>query len=68
LSSGKTAIILNSQALASEISDESRFIKNIAPPLMEVRSLVGDGLFTVGAILLKENILTFLLSFKGTSP
>lgn len=37
----------NSYQLVNELSNESRFKKSIGTSLTEVRSLVGDGLFTV---------------------
>ncbi|KAJ7692444.1 cytochrome P450 [Mycena rosella] len=43
---GTTIISINSYALAHEVSDETRFKKIIAAGLLEVRKVVGDGLFT----------------------
>jgi cytochrome P450/NADPH-cytochrome P450 reductase len=46
---GNTIVVVNSQALVNELSDESRFQKAINPPLRQVRNLVSDGLFTAQA-------------------
>ncbi|KAJ7851068.1 fatty acid hydroxylase [Mycena olivaceomarginata] len=43
---GTTIISINSYALANEVSDEKRFKKQVAGGLLEVRNLVGDGLFS----------------------
>ena len=45
---GRPVVFVNSYALCSELSNETRFKKNISNNLNEVRNLVGDGLFTVG--------------------
>ncbi|KAJ6481192.1 fatty acid hydroxylase [Mycena vulgaris] len=43
---GTTIVNVNSYALATEVSDETRFKKQVAGGLLEVRNLVGGGLFT----------------------
>ncbi|KAJ7910393.1 fatty acid hydroxylase [Mycena leptocephala] len=43
---GTTIISVNSYALANEVSDETRFKKQVAGGLYEVRNLAGDGLFS----------------------
>lgn len=43
---GRLVVSINSQRLAEEVLDEKRFHKKIAGGLEEVRTLVGDGLFT----------------------
>ncbi|KAL3457146.1 cytochrome P450 [Aspergillus heterothallicus] len=42
----KTIIVVGSQRLIHEVSDESRFCKTLNSELSEVRHVVGDGLFT----------------------
>jgi cytochrome P450/NADPH-cytochrome P450 reductase len=44
---GNPLIAINSYALVNELSDEKRFKKKIVAALLQVRNLVGDGLFTV---------------------
>ena len=39
-------VILSSQELVNEVSDETRFQKYVSGPLNEVRAFTGDGLFT----------------------
>ncbi|KAI0763547.1 cytochrome P450 [Trametes elegans] len=43
---GDKRIIVNSQALMSEVSDEKRFSKKIAANSNQLRNAAGDGLFT----------------------
>ncbi|KAI8986145.1 cytochrome P450 [Trametes punicea] len=43
---GDKRIIINSQALMSEVSDEKRFSKKIAANSNQLRNAAGDGLFT----------------------
>ncbi|KAF5387254.1 hypothetical protein D9757_006892 [Collybiopsis confluens] len=43
---GRKTIFLNSQELANEVSNDTRFRKSVGASLKEVRHLVGDGLFT----------------------
>ncbi|KAJ7620489.1 fatty acid hydroxylase [Mycena polygramma] len=43
---GRTIVCVSSYALVNEVSDDTRFRKRVAGGLMEVRNLVGDGLFT----------------------
>ena len=43
---GRRVIIVSSQALINEVSDQNRFHKDIGRVLEEVRALTGDGLFT----------------------
>ncbi|THU98682.1 cytochrome P450 [Dendrothele bispora CBS 962.96] len=43
---GRTVISVNSYALANEVSNESKFKKVVGAALVQVRHLVGDGLFT----------------------
>ena len=43
---GKGRVIIGSQALMNEVSDESRFSKIVAAALEEVRNGTHDGLFT----------------------
>ncbi|PVG00114.1 bifunctional P-450/NADPH-P450 reductase [Serendipita vermifera] len=43
---GRTLNVINSQRLAAEICDEKRFHKVVAGGLRELRTLVGDALFT----------------------
>lgn len=43
---GRTLVIVSSQALVNEVCDESRFQKRLHAPLVHVRDLAGDGLFT----------------------
>jgi cytochrome P450/NADPH-cytochrome P450 reductase len=43
---GRRVIVLSSQALINEVSDQERFHKDIGRALNEVRALTGDGLFT----------------------
>lgn len=42
----REAIYVSSQELVAEVSDESRFAKNLSIPLQNVRKFTGDGLFT----------------------
>ncbi len=42
----RNPIFLCGHALVKEILDERRFEKNVSPPLKEVRTFSGDGLFT----------------------
>ena len=44
---GDKRIIVNSQALMAEVSDEKRFAKKIAANSNQLRNAAGDGLFTV---------------------
>ncbi|KAJ6600950.1 fatty acid hydroxylase [Mycena vulgaris] len=46
---GRNLVCVSSYALANEVSDDTRFKKRVAGGLMEVRNLVGDGLFTAHA-------------------
>ncbi|PSR72167.1 hypothetical protein PHLCEN_2v11959 [Hermanssonia centrifuga] len=43
---GRKLIIISSQNLVNEVSDEKRFRKMISPWVWEVRSAIGDALFT----------------------
>ncbi|KAF4966404.1 hypothetical protein FSARC_5913 [Fusarium sarcochroum] len=43
---GKSFVLLGSQKLVNEVSDETRFCKSINSELSEVRNLANDGLFT----------------------
>jgi len=43
---GGDRIIISSQALMNEISDEDRFTKKVAAALVQVRNGTHDGLFT----------------------
>ncbi|KAI0365332.1 cytochrome P450 [Pilatotrama ljubarskyi] len=43
---GESTIVVNSQALMSEVSDEKRFSKKIAANSTQLRNAAGDGLFT----------------------
>ncbi|KAJ6474020.1 fatty acid hydroxylase [Mycena vitilis] len=43
---GRNIACVSSYALVNEVSDDTRFKKRVAGGLMEVRNLVGDGLFT----------------------
>jgi cytochrome P450/NADPH-cytochrome P450 reductase len=43
---GRTITFLSSQELVNEACDESRFGKKLSRPLLMLRDLVGDGLFT----------------------
>ncbi|KIK61041.1 hypothetical protein GYMLUDRAFT_43136 [Collybiopsis luxurians FD-317 M1] len=43
---GRKTIFLNSQELANEVSNDVKFKKGVVGSLVEVRHLVGDGLFT----------------------
>ncbi|KAJ7181531.1 fatty acid hydroxylase [Mycena crocata] len=43
---GTNVVSINSHALVNEVSDETRFKKQVAAGLLEVRNLAGDGLFT----------------------
>ncbi|KAJ6577595.1 fatty acid hydroxylase [Mycena capillaripes] len=43
---GRNIICVSSYALANEVSDDTRFTKRVTGGLLEVRNLVGDGLFT----------------------
>lgn len=43
---GRRVIVVSSQALINEVSDQDRFHKDIGRVLEEVRALTGDGLFT----------------------
>ena len=43
---GEELILVSSQELVNEVSDETRFHKTLAKPLAELRPAVGDGLFT----------------------
>lgn len=45
--SGTKTVVINSQELLHEVSDETRFRKVLTSGLYEVRNAVGDGLFTV---------------------
>lgn len=38
--------VVSSQELVDELSDETRFIKRLHAPLVEIRAFAGDGLFT----------------------
>lgn len=46
LALGDRIIVLSSQRLVDEISDQDRFHKDVNRTLREVRALTGDGLFT----------------------
>lgn len=61
-------VVVNTQELVNEVSDEKRFLKNMTPGLAQVRNVAGDGLFTVccSTILAKKRLLTTDLA--GTSP
>ncbi|MDX2306129.1 MAG: cytochrome P450 [Microscillaceae bacterium] len=41
-----SVIVLSNYEYVKEVLDESRFLKNISKPLLELRGLGGDGLFT----------------------
>ncbi|CDO72209.1 hypothetical protein BN946_scf184970.g61 [Trametes cinnabarina] len=43
---GAKRVVINSQALMSEVSDEKRFSKKIAENSTQLRNAAGDGLFT----------------------
>ncbi|KAI0805975.1 cytochrome P450 [Irpex lacteus] len=43
---GRNPIMINSAALMEEVSDDKRFYKTVTSGTFEVRSAVGDGLFT----------------------
>jgi cytochrome P450/NADPH-cytochrome P450 reductase len=43
---GNPLVIVSSQALVNELSDESRFDKRVAGALRNIRDFAGDGLFT----------------------
>ncbi|KAL4252643.1 Bifunctional cytochrome P450/NADPH--P450 reductase [Abortiporus biennis] len=43
---GKTMVVVSTQELVNEVSDDKRFYKKISPSLGEVRKASGDGLFT----------------------
>ncbi|KAJ6460262.1 fatty acid hydroxylase [Mycena sanguinolenta] len=43
---GRKVVCVASYALVNEVSDDSRFHKRVTGGLLEVRNLVGDGLFT----------------------
>ncbi|MEU8547705.1 cytochrome P450 [Streptomyces roseoverticillatus] len=43
---GTETVIIGGLDLVTELSDESRFRKNLSPDLIEVRRFAGDGLFT----------------------
>ncbi|KAL0949758.1 hypothetical protein HGRIS_009796 [Hohenbuehelia grisea] len=43
---GRKVIHVCTYALANEVSNDAKFLKAISPPLRQVRSLAGDGLFT----------------------
>ncbi|MHA7962033.1 bifunctional cytochrome P450/NADPH--P450 reductase [Streptomyces sp. L500] len=43
---GTESVIVGGLDLVAELSDESRFRKNVSPDLIEVRRFAGDGLFT----------------------
>ncbi len=40
-------MVVSSAALCAELSNDQKFTKSIGGPLIEIRALVGDGLFTV---------------------
>ena len=44
----KSWVWVNSAALCADVSNDQKFSKSIGGPLVEIRALVGDGLFTVG--------------------
>lgn len=46
LSSGKETVVVGNQQLVNEIFDENRFVKIPNRNLVELRALLGDGLFT----------------------
>ena len=43
---GREMIVVSSQVLVDELSDETRFQKRLHGPLKEIRAFAGDGLFT----------------------
>ncbi|MEW1659811.1 cytochrome P450 [Streptomyces sp. NPDC093707] len=43
---GTESVIVSGLDLVAELSDESRFRKNVPPELVEIRQFAGDGLFT----------------------
>jgi cytochrome P450/NADPH-cytochrome P450 reductase len=43
---GRGMIVVSSQVLVDELSDETRFQKRLHGPLKEIRAFAGDGLFT----------------------
>ncbi|CAF3765878.1 unnamed protein product [Rotaria socialis] len=43
---GKNIVVLSSQELVNFVCDESRFEKELGKPLIELRAVTGDGLFT----------------------
>ena len=55
---GQRAIVLSSQELINEATNEDRFHKDVNKTLREVRALTGDGLFTSahedGTVIKKE--------------
>lgn len=43
----RTVIVASTVELVNELSDEKRFTKGVIGPLVLVRNVLGDGLFTV---------------------
>ncbi len=43
---GRSFYVVSSQALVDELCDESRFVKRLHAPLLQIRAFAGDGLFT----------------------
>ncbi|THH27701.1 hypothetical protein EUX98_g6479 [Antrodiella citrinella] len=43
---GRKVVVINTNELVNEVSDEKRFMKNHTPGLSQVRNTAGDGLFT----------------------
>ncbi|MFI0977332.1 bifunctional cytochrome P450/NADPH--P450 reductase [Streptomyces sp. NPDC021093] len=43
---GTESVVVGGLDLVAELSDESRFRKNVHPDLVEIRGIAGDGLFT----------------------
>lgn len=48
--SGTKTVVISSQELLHEVSDETRFRKVMSSSLYEVRNAAGDGLFTVWSL------------------
>ena len=62
---GRTRVVITSQSLLNEVSDESRFRKKINGGLAQVRNATGDGLFTVRPTYLSA-ITSYSLPVAGT--
>lgn len=53
---GNRVIVICTQELLHEVSDEKRFRKVISVSLNEVRNAIGDGLFTVSPVFILKNV------------